>query len=587
MARSRRPRDRCAGRSSISSRPATQLAGDGGDERATRSVAELARDGRSCCAAIPDTGRRRADRRSRQAIAIERQSARHARPTLVRRARARAQRIAVVSDRDHARGARRARRARARRASARSQSIVLDAKPHADADTVAARRARRAAHADALVAVGSGTINDLCKYRGRAGRQALRRVCDRAVDERLHVAQRGDHRRRPQESLPAHSPSGVFFDLAVLAAAPPRMIRAGLGDSLCRRPRKPTGCSRIICVGTPYRERAVRAAGRRRAGAVRRARGADARRPRRDGRLVRTLVLSGLGMAIFGSSYPASQGEHLISHYIDMFAPAGPRRLSSRRAGRRGDADDGAAAGRGCSPAGPPTLRIRSRDDRARRCAHRFGAEARRCRAGTSSRAKRLDAEPPQRYERVIADRGMRFVHERQRVRAFLRNASRRHAARGRSDRRRAESGSPTAFYAGGRTQRAFLRDRYTFLDLADDAGTSRPARGPLSHVARVAAGRQRTHQEQRTRRYPGAPAARGHRAHRDARARRSTSRPKPRGAISTNSREAARSSGPTAAAPAVRSSTSPASASAAARTRSSARRSRAPRRTWWSRAMR
>ena len=28
-------------------------------------------------------------------------------------------------------------------------------------------------------------------------------------------------------------------------------------------------------------------------------------------------------MTICDGSYPASQGEHLISHYIDMFAPAG------------------------------------------------------------------------------------------------------------------------------------------------------------------------------------------------------------------------------------------------------------------------
>ena len=34
--------------------------------------------------------------------------------------------------------------------------------------------------------------------------------------------------------------------------------------------------------------------------------------------LARTLVLSGLGMTICGGSYPASQGEHLISHFVDM-----------------------------------------------------------------------------------------------------------------------------------------------------------------------------------------------------------------------------------------------------------------------------
>ncbi len=41
-------------------------------------------------------------------------------------------------------------------------------------------------------------------------------------------------------------------------------------------------------------------------------------------RLIRTLVLSGFGTAIHGSSAPASQGEHLISHYIDMLGPERP-----------------------------------------------------------------------------------------------------------------------------------------------------------------------------------------------------------------------------------------------------------------------
>src|SRR5690606_13753176 len=40
-------------------------------------------------------------------------------------------------------------------------------------------------------------------------------------------------------------------------------------------------------------------------------------------RLARTLVMSGIGMTVSGGSYPASQGEHLISHYIDMMGPPG------------------------------------------------------------------------------------------------------------------------------------------------------------------------------------------------------------------------------------------------------------------------
>ena len=41
--------------------------------------------------------------------------------------------------------------------------VVLGARPHADAETVAAI-GRASAGADVLVAVGSGTINDLCKH---------------------------------------------------------------------------------------------------------------------------------------------------------------------------------------------------------------------------------------------------------------------------------------------------------------------------------------------------------------------------------------------------------------------------------------
>jgi glycerol-1-phosphate dehydrogenase [NAD(P)+] len=37
--------------------------------------------------------------------------------------------------------------------------------------------------------------------------------------------------------------------------------------------------------------------------------------------LMRVLLLSGFGMTIVGSSHPASQGEHLISHLIEMRPP--------------------------------------------------------------------------------------------------------------------------------------------------------------------------------------------------------------------------------------------------------------------------
>ena len=49
--------------------------------------------------------------------------------------------------------------------------------------------------------------------------------------------------------------------------------------------------------------------------------------------LTRLLVLAGLGMVIAGGSAPASMGEHLISHYIDLMARPHPGSLHGEQVG--------------------------------------------------------------------------------------------------------------------------------------------------------------------------------------------------------------------------------------------------------------
>ncbi|MGI9433864.1 MAG: sn-glycerol-1-phosphate dehydrogenase, partial [Geminicoccaceae bacterium] len=49
--------------------------------------------------------------------------------------------------------------------------------------------------------------------------------------------------------------------------------------------------------------------------------------------LVRLLVLGGFGMLLAGNSQPGSQGEHLISHYIDMFQHPHPGSLHGEQVG--------------------------------------------------------------------------------------------------------------------------------------------------------------------------------------------------------------------------------------------------------------
>ncbi len=171
-----------------------------------------------------------------------------------------------------------------------------------------------------LIAVGSGTINDLCKWI----------ASDRGVPY-LVVATAASMNGYASENIaPAiggvkrvlHGtvPKAVVTKPSVLAQAPFELTGAGLGDALA----KPVGvtdwkvshvlfdeyycpfCAGMIdeleplYLGTPA---AIRV---REPGAIR--------------ALFDALVYSGLSMTLAGTSFPSSGGEHLVSHVLDMIA---------------------------------------------------------------------------------------------------------------------------------------------------------------------------------------------------------------------------------------------------------------------------
>ena len=208
------------------------------------------------------------------------------------------------------------------------QSIVLPEHPEPDLETVD-RLSNAAVDSDALVAVGSGTINDLAKYAAAQDGKpyavfAMAPSMNGYTSANAAITVDGH-----KKTLPATLARGVYVDLAIFAAAPPRMIRAGLGDSLCRPTAQVDWLLSHHALGTPYRRApfALLAADEPALFAAPEALLAgdlDAMRA-----LARTLVLSGIGMTLCGSSAPASQGEHLISHYIDMRPPAAVPLLAS------------------------------------------------------------------------------------------------------------------------------------------------------------------------------------------------------------------------------------------------------------------
>lgn len=203
------------------------------------------------------------------------------------------------------------------------QRIVLDGDFDADVETIARLTALLDPRTDAVVAVGSGTLNDLSKM------VALDRGCPQLVFATapsmngytsLSASITGGGVKR---SVRAATPVGVFFDLGVLAAAPLPLIRAGLGDSSCRPTAQADWLISHLLLGRPYRETPFALLADDEAALFSDPRALMTGDLAAMRRLVRTLVLSGFGMTICGGSFPASQGEHLLGHYVEMKHPPG------------------------------------------------------------------------------------------------------------------------------------------------------------------------------------------------------------------------------------------------------------------------
>ena len=354
--------------------------------------------------------------------------------------------------------------ARLEQALGRVVSVILQ-KPHADAETVAQLQARTAG-TDALLAVGSGTINDLCKYAAFLDRKpyAVFGTAPSMNGYTSPTAAITIHGHK--KSLPATVATAVFLDLGILAHAPARLIRSGLGDSLCRATAQTDWLLAHLLRDEPYRE-APFALLREDEGPLFAAAGellrGDLAAMRR---LARTLILSGFGMAICGNSMPGSQGEHLISHYAEMMGDASwPNSFHGEQIGVA--TLTMARLQEKMLAAPPPHLRasLPSRPDMLAR----FGAELGEACWGEFAK-KRLDTDAAQ----ALHIRAQAHWPEiRRRIGAISRPARELEDVLRRAGAPTTPEalGWPPAFYTQAVLHAREIRNRWTFLDLAADAG--------------------------------------------------------------------------------------------------------------------
>lgn len=197
--------------------------------------------------------------------------------------------------------------------------VILD-HPHADMANVDAL-AEKLSAADAVVAVGSGTINDLCKFvTGRTGKRYC--VFGTAASMNGYTSTTASIMLESglKVSLPSHAPSGFFVDLGVSAAAPTYLSAAGFGDCLCRSVAQVDWWMSHRLLGTDYHRSPFLIQEKDEALLNARAAGLADNDLEANGYLYRVLTLCGLGVSFTGVSNHGSMGEHQISHYIDCFA---------------------------------------------------------------------------------------------------------------------------------------------------------------------------------------------------------------------------------------------------------------------------
>lgn len=344
--------------------------------------------------------------------------------------------------------------------------IVLD-RPHADLAEAAALAERLRGY-PGVVAVGSGTVNDLTKYvTAQDGRRYA--VFGTAASMNGYTSTTASMTLGSglKVSLPAHGPAGFFVDLAVNAAAPKRLAAAGFGDCLCRSVAQVDWWMSHRLLGTSYRNEPYEIETPDEARLNARAARVGAGDPTALGYLHRVLTLCGLGISFTGVSHHGSMGEHQISHYLDCFAgDRHPKTLHGQQVGVASLVMARIQQGMLASET-PPVLRPTRIDeaDMARRMGPAVAAQCLQ-----AYRKKALDEAGADRLNARLAEIWPDLRRECRAMTIPVAEMAAMLAAAGGATTA-ATLGVPRAFWREAVCHAHEMRDRFSFADLACDSG--------------------------------------------------------------------------------------------------------------------
>ncbi len=185
-------------------------------------------------------------------------------------------------------------------------------------DAVAFIQAQLDATVTALVGVGSGVINDLCKYvAAEAGLPYLIVATAPSMDG---YASKGAAMilGGMKVTTSAPPPAWIVGDTALLATAPADMLRSGIGDLLGKFSCLNDWKLSALINGETFCQSIYDQTMARARETARDIEAVLARDEEAVGRLFEGLVDVGVAMALAGNSRPASGSEHHLSHFYEI-----------------------------------------------------------------------------------------------------------------------------------------------------------------------------------------------------------------------------------------------------------------------------
>ena len=173
--------------------------------------------------------------------------------------------------------------------------------------------------ADFIIALGSGTINDICKYVSFLGKKEYISF-PTAPSMNGYTSPNASITSNSgiKKSLAAQLPRDIYVDMDVVTNAPRRLINSGFADFICRSSARADWLISHLLLDTPYSELPFQITSASEQTLLDNYHGLM----HRDGdtimALMQALILSGVGMLIVGSSQPASQGEHIVASATEL-----------------------------------------------------------------------------------------------------------------------------------------------------------------------------------------------------------------------------------------------------------------------------